>query len=405
MTDQSRLTERRVLLWMCVLIGVNQLGFGAIVPSISLYAKSFGVTATAIGMAIAVYGVGRMLAAPSAGNLSDRLGRRHTLALGGLVTALGNLACALSTSYPEFIAGRLLAGVGAGLVLTTGQIVLADISTPERRGRMISIYQGTFLFAVGIGPFPGGLLADRFGLDAPFLAYAGFGLLCTAVAWFAVGETKDFARHRDGAPSHARPPYLQQIRILAAKRGYVLVCIVSLMFAVIRTGGLFAIIPLIGSVSLGLSVAEIGFGLFLGSIAGLIAAYPGGMIADRFGRKAVIVPASIVTAGSMCVFTYASGYPIFMTACIVWGVATSVGGSAPAAYAADNAPPGMNATTMSTFRMVGDVGYVIGPILLGAIADATGPETSLEVGAAGLVIAALVFALAAPETWRGGRKS
>ena len=82
---------------MCVLIGVNQLGFGSIVPTISLYAKSFGVSATAIGMAVAIYGLGRMFAAPPAGNLSDRFGRRHTLALGGVVTALGNLICALAT--------------------------------------------------------------------------------------------------------------------------------------------------------------------------------------------------------------------------------------------------------------------------------------------------------------------
>ena len=41
--------ERRVLIWMCMLIAVNQLGFGAVVPSLALYAQSFGVTASAIG--------------------------------------------------------------------------------------------------------------------------------------------------------------------------------------------------------------------------------------------------------------------------------------------------------------------------------------------------------------------
>lgn len=398
MTESKRPSEWRVLFWMCVLIAVNQLGFGSIVPTISLYAQSFGVTATAIGMAIAVYGLGRMLAAQPAGSLSDRLGRRHTLALGGVITALGNLACALATTYPEFIGGRLLAGVGAGMVLTTGQIVLADISTPEKRGRMISIYQGTFLFAVGIGPFPGGLIADAYGLRAPFMAYAVFGLACSAVAWLAVAETRGFAEARTGAAPVERPPYREQLRLLSKKTGYVLVCIVSLMFAVIRTGGLFSIIPLLGSLRLGLSVAEIGFGLFLGSIAGLIAAYPGGMVADRYGRKAVIVPATIVTAASMCVFAIADVYWIYVLACVVWGVSTSVGGAAPAAYAADNAPPGMNAVTMSTFRMVGDFGYVIGPIMLGAIADATGPQMSLVIGAAMMAAASLVFALKAPET-------
>src|SRR4029453_2037158 len=168
--DCKRLTsERRILLWMCVLVGVNQLGFGAMVPSLALYAQSFGVPASALGPAVGVYGLARFSPAVPAGQLSDWIGRRPTLAIGGLVSALGNLWCAAAGQYPEFIVSRFIAGMGAGLILTTGQVVLADISTPARRARTISIYQGTFLFAVGIGPFPGGLIAEHFNLGAPFV--------------------------------------------------------------------------------------------------------------------------------------------------------------------------------------------------------------------------------------------
>ena len=67
-------------------------------------------------------------------------------------------------------------------------------------------------------------------------------------------------------------------------------------------------------------------------------------------------------------------------------LASSIGGAAPSVYAADCAPPGLNATTVSVFRMTGDIGYVGGPLLLGLIMDLYGPETSLIV-AAGLLIA------------------
>ena len=46
--------ERRVLLAMCVLISINQLGFGSVIPVLPLYAQSFGVQASAIGMAVAI---------------------------------------------------------------------------------------------------------------------------------------------------------------------------------------------------------------------------------------------------------------------------------------------------------------------------------------------------------------
>ena len=393
--------ELRVLVWMCVLVAVNQLGFGAMVPSLALYAQSFGVAASAIGLAVAAYGLARFATALPAGQLSDQLGRRPTLAIGGLVSAFGNLWCAWASAYPEFIVARFVAGAGAGLILTTGQVVLADISTPERRGRMIAIYQGTFLFAVGIGPFPGGLLAEHYGLAAPFVAYGTASALATIVAWFAVQETRELSRSQVRAGDGPRPPFAEQLRLLLGKPGFALVSLISLMNAVVRTGGLFAVVPMLATALLGLTTGAIGFALMVGSVCGLVAAYPAGSLADRFGRKTVIVPATVMTGVSMLLFCFAPTYAWFVAACIAWGVASSVGGSAPAAYAADSAPPGMNAAAMSTFRMMGDAGYVIGPLALGLVADIWGPVTALLVSASLLVAVGAAFALIAPETHRG----
>src|ERR1700716_2311142 len=93
----------RILVWMCVLIGVNQLGFGAVVPVAPLYAASFGVSTSAIGLTIALYGLARFLVAVPAGRLADRVGRRGTLALGSLITVVGNVLCALAPSYALFL--------------------------------------------------------------------------------------------------------------------------------------------------------------------------------------------------------------------------------------------------------------------------------------------------------------
>ena len=385
---------------MCVLIAVNQLGFGGVVPALPLYAKSFGVSASAIGLAVAVYGLARFVLAMPSGQLCDRLGRRPTLAIGGIVSTLGNLWCAEAGGFTEFIVARFLAGAGAGLVLTAGQVVLADISTPARRGRTMAIYHGVFIFAVGIGPFPGGLLADYLGLAAPFRAYGAASFLVSVLAWFSVGETRGLSHPQGGRGWSRRPTLLTQMRLLAAQIGFVLVCLVGLVNAVVRTGGLFNIIPVLGSVRLGLSVAEIGGALALGSVIGLSVAYPTGMLVDRFGRKAVIVPATMLAGFSLLIFCFAPSYPWFTTACVLWGVAMSVGGSAPAAYAADLAPPGMNAAAMSTYRMVSDLGYVIGPIALGLVVDGYGSITALLAAAGLTILVGLAFRLVAPETHR-----
>ncbi len=396
----SHATANWTLFWMCVLVVINQLGFGGVVPALPLYARSFGVSVSAIGMAVAIYGLARLAGAMPAAWLADGVGRRPALALGGIVTSAGNLWCALATSYPEFIMARFVAGAGAGLIVTTGQIVLADITTPERRGRMVSIYQGAFIFAAGVGPFPGGLLSEHFGLTAPFMAYAVAGIGASAVAALAVGETRDFAhttaRRRGGG---AGVSMLTQIRRLAGQIGFVLACMVSLANAAARTGGLFAVVPLLGSLRLGLSVTEIGLALAIGTVVGLLAAYPGGMLTDHFGRKAVIAPSTVISGLSMLLFCFAPSYAWFMAASIAWGVASSIGGAAPSVYAADSAPPGMNATTMSVFRMTGDIGYVAGPLGLGLISDTFGATAALVVAAGLLVSAGAAFAALAPETY------
>ena len=122
--------ERRVLIAMSALVTINQLGFGSVIPVLPLYAQSFGVPASAIGMAVAIYGLARFFVAVPSGQLSDWLGRRPTLAIGGLISAVGSFWCAAATGYPEFIMARFVSGFGAGIILTTGQVVLADISTP-----------------------------------------------------------------------------------------------------------------------------------------------------------------------------------------------------------------------------------------------------------------------------------
>ena len=395
--------ERAVLIWLCVLIGVNQLGFGAVIPVLPLYAQSFGVSQAAIGATVAVYGLARLVTAVPAGRVADRFGRRSALAIGGLVSALGNVWCAVAGTFAELVVARFVAGAGAGLTLTAGMIVLADITTRARRGRVMAIYQGVFLFAVGIGPLPGGFLAERFGLDVPFFAYGIASFAAAVVGWFAVVETRPTS-HRPDATSRAEP-YLRQIRVVLAPVGFRLVSAISFVNAVARTGALFSIIPLLGAQRLGLSATEIGFSMAFGSVAGVALTYPAGMLVDRFGRKAVIVPATVATGLAFLAYGLAPGFGWFVLASGIWGVASSASGAAPAAYATDITPSAYAATAMGAYRTLSDAGYVIGPVVLGAVADGFGLAMPLYLAAALLVSVALLFARFAPETHVGGQSS
>ena len=399
MNAQNKQSPRSVLVWMCVLIAVNQLGFGAVIPVLPLYAQSFGVSQVAIGATIAVYGLARFLLAVPAGQVADRLGRRNALAIGGALSALGNLWSAMAGSYAELVLARFVSGAGAGVVLTAGLIVLADITRISTRGRTLAIYQGVFLFAVGIGPLPGGYLAERFGLEVPFLVYGLASAVVAAIAWFGVAETRGMG---DAERDTSLPvlPWRRQLRVLAGNVGFLLVCVISLTGAAARTGALFSVVPVLARDRLGLDPSDIGFGLALGSVIGLAVTYPAGALVDRYGRKAVIVPTTLLTSLSMLCFSVAPAYAWFLVACAIWGGASAASAAAPSAYAADSAPPGLNAAAMSSYRTLSDTGYVVGPILLGWLGDAAGLDAPLWAAAIALLIATTLFALIAPETHR-----
>lgn len=396
--DRSR---ARILVWACLLIAVNQLGFGAIIPVVPLYAQAYGVGEFAIGLTIAVYGLARFVANVPAGRLADLRGRRATLAVGGLITVAGNLLTALAPDYDLFLAARFVSGLGAAMVLTGGQLVVNDIASPHNRGRLMSIYQGVFGFAVGLGPIPGGFLASWLGLEVPFIVYAVLAGGVTGIAWFAMPETKDLrppARTDSPASERSAPDRDAPSLTPSIRTPFVLISGVSFTSFFARTGALFNVIPVMAAGSMGLSPGQIGLGLGMNSLMSVLLAYPSGWLTDRFGRKAVIVPATILNGASLLLFAVADGFGGFLAAALVWGAAGGIASSAPAAYAADLAPPGRSGWLLSRYRTVADAGYVAGPLTLGFIATSVSPVAALWFCAALLIGAGVTFGLRAPET-------
>ncbi|MCX2726690.1 MFS transporter [Thermomicrobium sp. 4228-Ro] len=390
----------RVLVWISTIVGINQLGFGSIVPVVPLYAQAFGVSEALVGLAIAVYGLARFTSSAPAGWLADRSGRRWSLFLGGMLTAFGNLICALAPTYGVFLLGRFVSGSGASMVLTAGQIVLADITEPATRGRTMALYQTVFLFGVGFGPIPGGLLAQYGGLGTPFWVYAGVGTLVAFLALWRLPET----RPADAVTAREREfVFGQQLLRVLRHRPLVLISMVTFGNFFARTGALFTLVPLRAEREIGLSPSQIGFGLAAVSIVSLVMAYPAGVLVDTFGRKIVIAPATLFSGLGLIGFAFAPSYFWFLVACVVWAMASGIGGGAPAAYAADAAPPGMTAAALSAYRMLSEFGYVVGPTLLGLAAEFLGIRPTLIMTAIGIVSLGALFWLAAPETYQRRR--
>jgi len=189
---------------------------------------------------------------------------------------------------------------------------------------------------------------------------------------------------------------------LTAIPGFSLVCLVSFSTFFARTGGLFNVIPLMAEDQIGLAPDQIGLGIGMISIVGLVLVYPSGMLVDRFGRKAVIIPSTIFSAAAMILFPFVDSFTGFLVASLLWAASSGVAGASPAAYAADLAPKGRVGPAMGLYRTIADLGYVVGPLLLGTISDVASPKAALFFTAGLLMVSGTLFLVKAPETLARG---
>ena len=322
------------------------------------------------------------------------------LIIGTAITAVASALIATASTLPELLAYRLLAGIGAATVITGGQIMVGDIATPANRGRMMSIYQGVFLIGVGLGPTPGGLLADHFGVRAPFIAYAVFSGLACVVAMFLIRETRPTAADHAAMAKIAETTSVAAtgtLRQTLASRAFLLISLVSFTQFVGRTGALFALVPLLGDEVVGLSASQIGFAVTVVNLIMIGTVYFSGLWADRFGRKPVIAPASVIAGLGLVIFAFSTSFPVYLIAAAVWGLGAGISGPAPAAYVADLAPPELRASVFGYFRSMADVGYIVGPPVLTWMASTMGYATPLLITGGMIAVAGALFWVLAPE--------
>ncbi|MPZ98179.1 MAG: MFS transporter [Dehalococcoidia bacterium] len=380
-------------------------GQGVVGPVLPLFADQFGVSTAVIGLTLSTFALARLILNVPLGVLSDRYGRRMLLISGPLVTAVGMIGSGFSQDIAQLLAWRFVAGAGSAMYMTGAQIYLADISTPGNRARYIGTNQAALLLGVSIGPGVGGLIAEVWGLRTPFYVVGAAALIATVYAYIRLPETRDRAlaqaaedaadRERDGAPEAPRG---RVWLAMVTSRDFAAVSLVTMSIFFTRTAARQTLLPLLVAARFDFSAGAIGL-LFTGmAFLNMVLIAPAAWIADRFGRKWAIVPSGFATAGGLLLVGYAPTVPLLLFGATVLAIGTSIAGPAPAAYAADIAPPHLRGLAMGLYRSSGDIGFMLGPPLLGALADATSYGWGMTANAVFVTTAAVIFLLAARET-------
>jgi DHA1 family tetracycline resistance protein-like MFS transporter len=296
-------TSRLINIFLVVFIDL--LGFGLILPLLPYYAETFGATPLIIGFLVAAYAAASLFGAPLMGRLSDRYGRRPILLVSVAGTFLGYLLLGFageigtylatifaSNSVNSFIIGvlfasRVIDGLTGGNI-TVAQAYITDVTDNESRARGLGIIGSAFGLGFIIGPATGGLLS-RWGYSVPAFAAAGFAFLNLLSIFFFLPESLT-AENKQASLQHKQPPFTLKAMLAALNRpkvGPLLLVRTVIMLAFAMFQSVFA---LFAQAKLNLSSQATGLVLtFVGVYSVFIQGMGIGFLTRRFKDNTIIM--------------------------------------------------------------------------------------------------------------------
>ncbi len=388
----SLLRAEPVLVVIMGTVAGHLMIMGMLLPVLPLYAKTFEVSDAVLGLVITAFGIGRLLIDIPAGLLADRLGRKVLLFGGPLLIALGSIGCALAADFNWLVAWRFVQGIGAGAYMTAAMIVAADVSSPQTRGRIMALHQSALLVGAGSGPAVGGFLAARYGYASVFWVSMAIGIASATFTLWRYRETKRAVRH---AEDHSLRAYLPVLSNPALR----MALLASFGMFLTRSSAFMQLLPLSGAERFKMGPGHMGFGFVLLAAANLSMLPYSGRLVQRIGTVPMVVMACVGLAAGMALAGLTNSILLFFFAMIVLGAASGLEGPSLQSYAVAHAPGGRFGPTTGAMRFVGDLGFVVGPVMFGALVDSTtwGYRGALLVAAAMLILIGALFAIFAQE--------
>lgn len=347
-----------------------------------LLKAEWGLTDTQLGTLTGVVAIAVGVLAVPLSILGDRFGRVRGILVMGLVWSLANLGCAVAAGYGHLMAARVLLGVGEAAFGSVGLAVVLAVFPAHRRSALSGAFMAGGVYGAVLGVAIGGIVADRLGWRASFVAMAVIGFVLVALYRVMVSEER-LAAHRhvtaepqaDGGP---RP----SMRLLFSTPAVLLAYLASGVQLFVA-GSLYGWLPTYLHRSYGLSIekaaiAAAGFFLVMGT--GMIVC---GALTDRLCRAMPIRKwttsigyAAVTLAALWLAFRQDAG----AVQLVLIGVGSffCAGTAGPAtAMVANLTPEPIRATAFGTLTLANNLlGLAAGPIAMGILADRVGLATA-----------------------------
>jgi MFS family permease len=364
------------------------VGFGLIIPAIPIFAKSFGVSNTLVGLIISSFAVMRFTSGLIAGKLVDHFGERLVLGFGLIMVSGFTLLAGLAQSYSQLLFFRSAGGLGSSMFSVSAGALLLRVVSDSQRGRSQSLYNGGFIAGGVAGPaFGGALLA--ISPRAPFFIYSALLIVAGTVSLIFLHE-----KRLGNSVSKVEGPALT-FREAIKIRPYLYSLFLAFLGSWIFFGMRSSILPLFVVSDLGATAAVVGLSFTLALIAQGTVMIRAGKYSDRNGRRPVIIAGFSITLFALIILILAKSVLVYLIGMTVLGFGAGFAASAGAIVG--DVIKGKSGKVYAAWQMAGDAGMIVGPLLLGLIADLFSYREAILISTI-IFSLAIVIAIRIPET-------
>lgn len=344
---------------------------------------------TAILSFIVVFGSTKALTNYFAGTLANRWGRKKLLILGWIFALPVPFLLINAPNWSWIIIANVILGINQGLAWSSTVVMKIDLAGPKNRGFAMGINEAAGYISVGAVAFLSASIANAYGVR-PFPFYIGillaiFGLLSSI---FLIKDTRSFVQ-LEGEESKA--PLLKNIfsetswkqpNLSAISQGG--------LVNNLNDGMIWGLFPIL-LLSKGFTATE---------LAQIIAIYPTvwglsqlftGKLADRYSKKSLLFWGMFIQGLAILGFIWAQSFAVFAALSILLGLGTAVVYPTFLAAIADNTHPSQRAQCIGVYRLWRDLGYAVGALLTGILADVWSTNTAIfAIGSLTLLSALLI---------------
>ena len=366
------------------------VGFGIIVPAIPLFARSFGVSNAAVGLIISLFALSRFASGLFSGKLVDKFGERTIFAVGVAFVALSVGLSGLAQSYNQLLFFRAAGGLGSSMFSVAASSVILRSVSDAQRGHAQSVYNGSFLLGAIAGPAIGGALA-AVSLRAPFFVYAiALSISGTVAFIFFTSEHLQAPKKSEGKKA------VMSLKEALSLRGYRYALVITFVASWVLFGVRTSILPLFITEQLKSTAAVVGWGFTISAVIQGTLILRAGRLSDERGRRFILIIGTTIAFIGIIIMTLTLNPLMFFISMAIMGLGNAFLASAPATIVGDLIE-GKGGQVIALFQMAGDAGMIVGPVVVGFIADHYGYRAAF--GLSGLVFCiAIVLSMKMPET-------